>query len=68
MGLLSFTNIEQSANAQHNGMSAEYHEERLRNLATLELMAPNSHNQWMAAHSERKNALSNVFAEQLQSA
>jgi hypothetical protein len=38
MGLLSFTNIEQSANAQHNSMSVEYHKERLRNLANLELM------------------------------
>jgi len=42
MGLLSFTNIKQSANAQHNSMSAEYHEERLHNLVILELMAPNS--------------------------
>jgi len=47
-------------------MSDEYHEERLSNLSNLELMAPNPKSQWMAAHSEKKNALSNVVTEQMQ--
>jgi len=68
MGLLSFTNIKQSANAQHNSMSDEDHEERLSNLSNLELMAPNPKSQWMVEHSERKNALSNVVTEQMQGA
>jgi len=68
MGLLSFTNIEQSANAQHNSMSDESHEERLSNLSNLELMAPNPKSQWMLSHSERKSALSNVVTEQMQEA
>jgi hypothetical protein len=63
MGLLSFTNVEQSANAQHNSMSVEYHEERLRNLAILELMTAlcisGIDMQW-TAHYEKKNALVNI--------
>ena len=66
LGLLSFTNVEQSTNARHNSMSDEDHNERLANLSNLELMALHPDSRWMAAHAERRNALSNVLTEEMQ--
>ena len=66
MGLLSFTNIEQSENAQHNSISDDDHHERLSNLSNLELMVLNPKSRWMVEHSERKSALSKVVTEPIQ--
>jgi len=66
MGLLSFTNIEQSANAQHNSISDDDHDERLCNLSKLESMLLNPKSQWMKAHSERKNALLPVVTAEME--
>ena len=45
MGLLSFTNIKHSTKAQHNSMSDDDHDERLRNLSNLESMVMNPKSQ-----------------------
>jgi len=66
MGLRSFTNIEQSVNAQHNSISDDDHDERLRNLSNLESMVLNPKSQWMVGHSERKNALLAVVTEEME--
>ena len=66
MGLFSFTNIEQSVNAQHNSISDDDHDERLRNLSNLESMVLNPKSEWMVAHSERKKALLAVVTEEME--